>query len=113
MRSLHCSRQRVMALPYAAISGDSPGSASIRLRPVREARLLADAPWVRSLGKLSMEVTTEGWRFPAPPEANPAVPKPRLYEPEARPEVAPERPRPGKTTRLKPPRDTTFSASPT
>jgi SNF2 family DNA or RNA helicase len=35
---------------------------------VREARLLADEPWVRSLGKLSMEVSTEGWRFPSPPE---------------------------------------------
>jgi SNF2 family DNA or RNA helicase len=72
---------------------------------VREARLLGDAPWVRSLGKLSMEVTTEGWRFPAPPETNPAVPKPRLYEPENI-EAAPERPRPVKATRLKPPRDT-------
>jgi SNF2 family DNA or RNA helicase len=34
---------------------------------VREARLLKDSPWIRSLGKLSLEVTTEGWRFPAPP----------------------------------------------
>jgi SNF2 family DNA or RNA helicase len=77
---------------------------------VREARLLADAPWVRSLGKLAMEVTSEGWRFPAPPEINMAGPKPRLYEPEAeRPPAAepvPEQPRPAKATRLKPPRDT-------
>jgi SNF2 family DNA or RNA helicase len=35
---------------------------------VREARLLADSPWVRSLGKLSMDVSTDGWRFPAPLE---------------------------------------------
>jgi SNF2 family DNA or RNA helicase len=34
---------------------------------VREARLLADAPWVRSLGRLELSVTTEGWKFPAPP----------------------------------------------
>src|SRR5580765_6183738 len=33
---------------------------------VKEARLLNDAPWVRSIGKLSMEVSTEGWRFPPP-----------------------------------------------
>jgi SNF2 family DNA or RNA helicase len=34
----------------------------------RETRLLASPPWVRSLGKLTLEVTTQGWRFPAPPE---------------------------------------------
>ncbi len=34
---------------------------------VREARLLNDAPWVRSLGRLDLSVTTEGWKFPAPP----------------------------------------------
>jgi SNF2 family DNA or RNA helicase len=36
---------------------------------VREARLLTDLPWVRSLGKLALEVTTEGWRFPVPPDS--------------------------------------------
>ena len=34
---------------------------------VREARLLNEAPWVRSLGRLELTVTTEGWKFPAPP----------------------------------------------
>jgi SNF2 family DNA or RNA helicase len=34
---------------------------------VREARLLTDVPWVRALGRLEMSVTTEGWKFPAPP----------------------------------------------
>jgi SNF2 family DNA or RNA helicase len=34
---------------------------------LREARLLTDAPWVRSLGRLEMSVATEGWKFPAPP----------------------------------------------
>src|SRR5438477_10084095 len=34
---------------------------------VREARLLTDSPWVRSLGRLDMSVTTEGWKFPSPP----------------------------------------------
>ena len=31
---------------------------------VREARLLSTPPWVRSLGRLMMDVKTEGWRFP-------------------------------------------------
>lgn len=35
---------------------------------VREARLLTERPWVRSLGRLSMDVSTQGWRFPSPPE---------------------------------------------
>src|SRR5437773_12438238 len=34
---------------------------------VRESRLLTSPPWVRSLGKLTLEVTTQGWRFPTPP----------------------------------------------
>src|SRR5438067_1014280 len=33
----------------------------------REARLLADQPWVRPLSRLNMDVTTQGWRFPSPP----------------------------------------------
>ncbi|MCX7665559.1 MAG: DEAD/DEAH box helicase [Gemmataceae bacterium] len=33
---------------------------------VREARLLNDPPWVRTLGPLEMKVQTEGWKFPAP-----------------------------------------------
>ena len=52
---------------------------------VREARLLTDAPWVRALGKLTLEVTTESWRFPAPPQETAPPPKPRLYQPEPRP----------------------------
>jgi SNF2 family DNA or RNA helicase len=37
---------------------------------VREARLLTEPPWVRSLGRLSMDVSTQGWRFPTPPDEN-------------------------------------------
>jgi SNF2 family DNA or RNA helicase len=70
---------------------------------VREARLLSDAPWVRGLGKLTLEISTEGWRFPSPPEPTQPVPKPRLHDPDA--ELAPEKRRPEKTTRLRPPRD--------
>lgn len=33
---------------------------------IRESRLLTDAPWVRSLGRLELSVSTEGWKFPAP-----------------------------------------------
>ena len=55
---------------------------------VREARLLTQAPWVRSLGKLEMTVQTEGWKFPAPPPELDRPPRtlaeklePRLAEP--------------------------------
>ena len=51
---------------------------------VRESRLLTQAPWVRSLGKLEMTVQTEGWKFPAPP--------PELDRP-PRPMTAPAEPR--------------------
>ncbi|MFO0800885.1 MAG: DEAD/DEAH box helicase [Gemmataceae bacterium] len=43
---------------------------------VREARLLTDSPWVRSAGSLALSVTTEGWKFPAPPTEY--SPPPRL-----------------------------------
>jgi SNF2 family DNA or RNA helicase len=35
---------------------------------VREVVLLDKTPWVRTLGKLAIEVSTQGWRFPAPGE---------------------------------------------
>jgi SNF2 family DNA or RNA helicase len=38
---------------------------------VRGARLLTDLPWIRGLGKLGLEVATEGWRFPTPPAEQP------------------------------------------
>jgi SNF2 family DNA or RNA helicase len=68
---------------------------------VREARLLTTAPWVRSLGRLPIEVATVGWKFPVPPsEAQLAPPqKPKLFEPAPPPAPTPEK----KTTRLKPP----------
>jgi SNF2 family DNA or RNA helicase len=53
---------------------------------VRESRLLTSPPWVRSLGKLTLEVTTQGWRFPTPPELLP----PGEAPPEQRP-PAPKR----------------------
>jgi SNF2 family DNA or RNA helicase len=68
---------------------------------VREARLLNTAPWVRSLGKLPMEVGTVGWKFPAPP-TDPQPIGPRLYDPDAPPQAGLA---PKKQTRLKPPGD--------
>src|SRR5216683_2762159 len=32
----------------------------------REIRVAMNPPWVRSLGKLDLQVSTQGWRFPAP-----------------------------------------------
>ncbi len=50
---------------------------------VREARLLSDAPWVRSLGSVEMRVTTEGWKFPSPPLE--ALPLPPLADKQPKP----------------------------
>jgi SNF2 family DNA or RNA helicase len=75
---------------------------------VREARLLNDRPWVRSLRKLSLDVSTQGWRFPTPPD-QPGVPaKPRLFRPgpDAEPEPPAGPPGPRRChTRLRPPGD--------
>jgi SNF2 family DNA or RNA helicase len=63
-----------LGLPVEALDVGPP--VAVRTHPrfekplsvnVREARLLNDAPWIRSLGKLVLDVSTEGWRFPAPP----------------------------------------------
>jgi SNF2 family DNA or RNA helicase len=76
---------------------------------VRPAKLLSDAPWVRSLGKLGMDVSTEGWRFPTPCSEVELVRRPRLFDPGAGDVPAPaadgtlNRPR---KTRLQPPADT-------
>ena len=73
----------------------------------REVRLLNDRPWVRTVGKLGMEVSTEGWRFPAPLAGGDAgIAKPRLFRPDA---DVPEEEAPAREksqTRLKPPADT-------
>jgi SNF2 family DNA or RNA helicase len=73
----------------------------------REVRLLSEPPWVRPLGKLSMSVSTEGWRFPAPPEEASGPAKPRLFEPAP---AVPPIPTPAglqrRITRLRPPTDT-------
>jgi SNF2 family DNA or RNA helicase len=77
---------------------------------IREARLLSESPWVRSLGKLSMEIATEGWRFPAPPLEQLTSPRARLFKPgeEPGPQATSEAdsPSPVTKTRVRPPADT-------
>jgi SNF2 family DNA or RNA helicase len=74
---------------------------------VKEGRLLKDAPWVRSLGKLPMEVATEGWRFPPPILEGAAPSKPRLFLGEPAPANAPLQVTSGvRQTRPRPPSDT-------
>ncbi|HEY7311931.1 MAG TPA: DEAD/DEAH box helicase [Gemmataceae bacterium] len=77
---------------------------------VRQASLLNASPWVRSLGKLAMDVTTQGWRFPTPPDPH-TVAKPRLAQPEQEPEprtpsIEPTTPGKSGFTRIRPPRET-------
>jgi SNF2 family DNA or RNA helicase len=75
---------------------------------VREARLLTQAPWVRSIGGLTMSVSTQGWRFPSPGEMLAPLP-PRLAQAQEEPELGllieeePAEARP--KTRLRPPGD--------
>jgi SNF2 family DNA or RNA helicase len=77
---------------------------------VRQGALLNSPPWVRSLGKLSLEVTTQGWRFPTPPDQAASVTQPRLLRPEPEPPLAAEQVSSPLSrvsqTRLKPPRET-------
>src|SRR5712691_1480062 len=63
---------------------------------VREARLLGDPPWTRSLGKLALEISTEGWKFPAPAFDAPNPPSENTPRPKPTPkpdEAASQRPR--------------------
>jgi SNF2 family DNA or RNA helicase len=39
----------------------------------REAPLLSSPPWSRSVGKLTLDVTSQGWKFPTPPELSPTA----------------------------------------
>ncbi len=59
---------------------------------VKQATLLNSVPWVRNLGKLGMEVSTQSWKFPVPGEpALPATPKGSNPEEEpAKPEHPPK-----------------------
>lgn len=70
---------------------------------VREVPLLGKTPWVRTLGKLTMEVTTQGWRFPTPTDQRPEL---KIFKEK---EPAADKPVPAQgakqRTRLQPPPD--------
>lgn len=57
----------------------------------RQATLLNSAPWVRSIGKVAMDVSTQGWRFPLPPDqpTNAPPPPPKVV---SAPQVDPAKP---------------------
>jgi SNF2 family DNA or RNA helicase len=80
---------------------------------VRQASLLTTAPWTRCPGKSSVEVSTQGWRFPIAPDQLPApTSRPRLFDPteENCPEILCRELQPAdpgtaeERTRLRPPR---------
>ncbi len=49
---------------------------------VRQAPLLNNPPWIRALGKTAMDVSSQGWRFPVPPDQTPVTTRPApLKEP--------------------------------
>src|SRR5215831_1500865 len=69
---------------------------------VREARLLGTPPWVRSLGRLTLDVKTEGWRFPTPPGEAEST-RPRVFKPDQEEEERETASGSRQYTRLKPP----------
>lgn len=64
---------------------------------VREVGLLSRPPWVRPLGKLTIDVTTHGWKFPIPGEMPPLA----ASQPRRDPTTQPPRQR----THIRPPSD--------
>jgi SNF2 family DNA or RNA helicase len=94
-----------LSLDLAVESTVFPAFEKPLVTQARDVRLLTSPPWVRSLGKLTLEVSTQGWKFPTPPEPStserPALRiAPETVEPaEPAEPVAPR-------TRLLPPRET-------
>jgi len=71
----------------------------------RMARLLGASPWVHSVGKLQVRVSTTGWRFPTPPnQESTGFPSATNYASAEKLRSA-ARPRDGKKIRLRPPSD--------
>ena len=73
---------------------------------VREAHLLESAPSARLLGKLEMEVATEGWKFPTPSVEPQLPPTVRAFKPEPKGAAPNDAKRPATRTRLRPSPDT-------
>jgi SNF2 family DNA or RNA helicase len=92
----------LLASPPPTTAAGFDGPLQVR---VRETRVALGPPWVRTLCKLGLHVSTEGWRFPAPPSEPPLPHQLRIYRPQSSPETrACERAAP--RTRLRPSRDT-------
>lgn len=73
----------------------------------REVALMTRTPWVRGLGKMTMDVSTHGWRFPTPLEPPPNFRSRRTLQKSESTEPGPlQEPRP--RTHLKPPGDLTI-----
>jgi SNF2 family DNA or RNA helicase len=76
---------------------------------ILQAQLLNEAPWVRTLGKLTLAVSTEGWRFPVPPIERPIdsnVPAAQAVQRASRHGSRPSHSPQKKWTRLSPAKDT-------
>ncbi len=70
---------------------------------VKEARLLSHTPWVRPVGKLELNVQTDGWKFPAPAFEAAVVPRSEANArtaPHPRPNSDPNRPREARVRQL-------------
>jgi SNF2 family DNA or RNA helicase len=70
---------------------------------VREVGLLLRPPWVRTLGKLAIDVPTQGWRFPTPDEQTSSLQVFDLDKP--RPSTTPAAKASAARTHVKPPGD--------
>src|SRR6187200_2546574 len=73
-----------------SITDYSPNKFTPLVKPnPRDVRLLSTMPWVRTVGKFDLSITTEGWKFPAPPvdvvrppvEEKASTAPPKLTEP--------------------------------
>lgn len=72
---------------------------------VREVGLLDRAPWVRSMGKITLDVNTFGWKFPTPLESLAPPPPARQNQPKPRPELPEGASPPAAKTSIRPPSD--------
>src|SRR5438094_5246429 len=61
-------RLETIDVELSAESRPLPAFERALLPQPRDFRLLTSPPWVRGLGKLTMEIGTLGWKFPTPLE---------------------------------------------
>ncbi len=69
---------------------------------LRDIRLLSDPPWVRSVGRLEPAITTQGWKFPAPPLVPPPATPPASLPTSPSGEPLPKGPLPSEPLSEKP-----------